>query len=96
MQAMLQQAQKLKKEVMKEKKAIDEKIYTGNSSFVTVEVLGNKKISRIKIEKDKLEQEDIEMLEDLVLISINDAMAKIDEDTEKKLGKYTNGMPGLF
>ena len=36
------------------------------------------------------------MLQDILVVAINDAMKKIDKETEEKLGKYTQGMPGLF
>ena len=36
------------------------------------------------------------MVEDLILVTINELMDKIDDETERKMGKYTQGMPGLF
>ena len=36
------------------------------------------------------------MLQDMLMVAINDAMKKIDKDTEQKMGKFTQGMPGLF
>ncbi len=95
-QAMMKQAQKLQKEMMNAKKEIDETIYEGKSSIVTVEAKGTKEITKVKINATSLEKEDLEMLEDMILVAVNDANKKIDEDTEKKLGKYTQGMPGLF
>ena len=44
----------------------------------------------------KLDKDDIEMLEDLIMVAINDAMKQIDNEVEQNLGKYTKGMPGLF
>lgn len=95
-QAMMKQAQKLQKEMMSAKEEIDNKIYESSSSFVSAKVKGTKEIVEIKIDKDQLDNEDIEILQDLILVAINNAMKNIDEDTENKLGKYTNGMPGLF
>ena len=95
-QAMMKQAQKLQKEMMNAKKEIDETIYEGKSSIVTVEAKGTKEITKVKINATSLEKEDLEMLEDMILVAVNDANKKIDEDTEEKLGKYTQGMPGLF
>ena len=95
-QAMMKQAQKLQKDMLKEKEEINNTTFEGKSSFVNVKVKGNKKIESIKIDADSMEKEDIEMLEDMLLVAINDAMKQIDDMTEKKLGKYTQGMPGLF
>ena len=95
-QAMMKQAQKIQKDMMSAKNEIDNKIYEGKSSFVTVKVKGTKEIVEIKIDNEKIENDEIEMLEDILVVAINDAMKKIDKETEEKLGKYTQGMPGLF
>ena len=95
-QAMKKQAQKIQKEMMSAKNEIDNKIYEGKSSFVTVKVKGTKEIVEIKIDNEKIENDEIEMLQDILVVAINDAMKKIDKETEEKLGKYTQGMPGLF
>ena len=95
-QAMMKQAQKLQKEMMEEKNKIDETIYEGKSSIVTAKLKGTKEIVEIKIESDNIEKDEIEMLQDMIMVAINDAMKKIDKDTEQKMGKITQGMPGLF
>ncbi len=95
-QAMMKQAQALQKNMMKEKENIDNTLFEEKSSFVTVTLLGNKTLKDIKIDKDQLDKEDIEMLQDMILVAINNAMNKIDAVTEEKMGKYTKGMPGLF
>ena len=95
-QAMMKQAQKLQKEMLSAKEEINNTIFEGKSSFVTVKVKGTKKIESIKIDSDSIEKEDIEMLEDMLIVAINDAMKQIDDITEKKLGKFTQGMSGLF
>ena len=95
-QAMMKQAQKLQKDMLSAKEEINNTIFEGKSSFVTVKVKGTKEIESIKIDAEAMEKEDIDMLEDMLLVAINDAMKQIDDMTEKKLGKYTQGMPGLF
>lgn len=95
-QAMMRQAQKLQKEMLEEKNKIDNTIYEGKSSFVTVTVAGSKEVKSIKIDKETIEADEIEMVEDMVLVAINEAMKQIDKDTNQKMGKYTQGMPGLF
>lgn len=95
-QAMMKQAQKLQKEMMAAKQEIDATRFEGKSSYVTVVVKGNKEVESIRIQEEYLEKEDIEMLQDMLVVAINDAMKQIDLETEKKLGKYTQGMPGLF
>ena len=94
MQAMLKQAQKLQSEMMKEKKAINETIFEGSSPLVTVKAYGNKKIESVSINDEAMS--DKEMLEDMLLIAFNDVIDKIDKKIDEKMGKYTNGMSGLF
>ena len=95
-QAMMKQAQKMQKDMLAAKEEIDSKEFTSTSSFVTVKVKGNKEVKEIKIDKDSLDKDDLEMLEDMITVAINNALKQIDEETEAKLGKYTQGMPGLF
>lgn len=95
-QAMMKQAQKLQKDMMNAKDEIEKSIFIGKSALVVVEVLGNKRISKITINNEDLQLEEIDLLEDMIMTAINDAMNQIDKVTEEKMGKFTNGMPGLF
>lgn len=95
-QAMMKQAKQLQKDMTKAKDEIDANVYTGKSSFVTVQVKGTKEVLSVKIDSEELSKEDIEMLEDMIVVAINDANKQVDKDIENKLGKYTKGMPGLF
>lgn len=94
-QAMMKQAQKLQKDMMEEKTVIDNTIFDGKSSIVTVTMKGTKELVSVKI-TESIEKEDIEMLEDMILVAVNDAMKKINQETEMRMGKYTQGMPGFF
>lgn len=96
MQAILKQVQKMQSDMMKEKQKLDEEIFEIQKSFVDVSAYGNKKIKSIKINIETISKEDIELLEDLIVVSINELSDKIDNETEKRLGKYTKGMPGMF
>ena len=95
-QAMMKQAQKMQKDMMNAKEEIDNTVFEGKSSFVTVEMKGNKELTKVKIDTDNIESDEIEMLEDMILVAVNEASKKVDEMTDQKMGKYTQGMPGLF
>ncbi len=95
MQAMMQQAQKIQKEITKTKEEIESKEYTSTKSFVEVVVSGKKQIKKISINKDSIDKEDIEILEDLIALSVNEAIKKIDDEMEQKLGKYNLGSLGI-
>ena len=95
-QAMMKQAQALQKDMMKAKKEIDEKEFVGESSLVKITLLGSKDIKSVEIDKNfDLTSDDIEMLEDMITVAFKDALKKIDNETEKKMGKFAN-IPGLF
>ena len=96
MQAIMRQAQKLQADITKAKEEINNTIYESTSSFVKIKMKGDRTLVDVKIDSDLLEKDDIEMLQDIIIVAINDANKKIDKDTESKLGKYTQGMPGLF
>ena len=95
-QAMMKQAQKLQKDMMNAKKQIDEMTFTSKKEFVEIVVSGDREVKSVKINKENLDGEDIEMLEDLILVCVNDAMDQIEAVTEQNMGKFTHGMPGLF
>ena len=94
-QAMMKQAQKMQKDMLNTKEEINNMNFEGKSSFVTVVVNGNKEVISVKIGSE-FEFDDIEMLQDMIVVAVNDAMKKVDAETEKKMGKFTQGMPGLF
>ncbi len=94
-QAMMKQAQKMQKDMLNTKEEINNMNFEGKSSFVTVVVNGNKEVLSVKI-GNEFEFDDIEMLQDMIVIALNDAMKKVDKEIETKMGKYTQGMPGLF
>lgn len=95
-QAMMKQAQKLQKEMLQTKSEIDNKTFEITKSFMSLKMKGNKTVEEVKINLEQCEKEDIEMLEDLILVSVNELIKQIDKETEEKMGKYTKGMPGLF
>lgn len=95
-QAMMKQAQKMQKDMLAAKEEIDKMIFEGKSSFVTAEVNGKKELINILIDKNTIENDDIEMLQDMIIVAVNEAMKKVDIETENKMGKFTQGMPGLF
>lgn len=95
-QAMMKQAQKLQKDMLDAKESINKMEFEGKSSFVTVVFNGNKEMKDVKLDLNEIDSDDVEMLQDMIMVAVNDAMKKIDDETERVMGKYTKGMPGLF
>lgn len=96
MNALMQQAQKMKKDMEKKQQEIESSTYEGTSEFVDVVVYGTKKIKSIKIKKTSLDEEDVEILEDMIKIAMNDAFSKVDKDTVDKMGVYAKQFGGLM
>jgi len=95
-QAMMKQAQKLQKDMLAAQDEIYAKTYEVTKEFVNVKVKGTKQIEKISINLEQCDKDDIDMLEDLLLVALNEANKQIDVETNEKMGKYTQGMPGLF
>ena len=94
-QAMMQQARKLQKDLEKTTQEIDNTVYNYENTNIAVEATGNNKITKIEIKNEDV-LEDTEMLSDIVLVAVNNVLDQIKKDKENKLGKYTGGLGGLF
>ena len=98
MNNLLKQAQKMQKDMEKNQKELETKEYEASAGggAVSVKLTGKKRLESVTIDKDVVDPDDVEMLQDLVLSAVNAAMQMADEDAEKVMGKLTGGMPGLF
>ena len=96
MQAMLQQAQKMQRDIQAKQEQINSSEYTGNSELIDITIYGSKKIKSVNIKVKSLDEEDVEVLEDMIKIAMNDAISKVEKDTESKLGSYSKQLGGLI
>jgi len=94
-QAMMQQARKLQKDLEKTTAEIESTTFKYENDNILVEALGNNIITKVQVKNDDI-LEDKEMLEDIMLVAINDVLDQIKKEKDRKLGKYTNGLGGLF
>ncbi|WEG74334.1 YbaB/EbfC family nucleoid-associated protein [Vagococcus intermedius] len=97
MQGMMKQVQKMQKEMAGAQEALNAKEFTGAASndLVTVTFTGNRKMVDLAIKPEVVDPDDVEMMQDLLLTAVNDALSKIDTETEKTMGQYTKGLPGF-
>lgn len=97
-QNLMREAQKMQKDLQKTQKELENTEYEGSSSLVKIVLNGNMKMKSVKINfEDELSgEEDMEMLEDMIMVAYNDAVKKVNEDKNKKLGKYGQGLSGLM
>lgn len=97
---MMKKIQKMQRDMVKAQQEIEQSVFTGIAAggMVTVEATGTKQINKITINPSVVDPEDVEMLEDVILLALNDALRQVDEKTESTMGQFTKGMniPGLF
>ena len=94
---LMAQAQKMQKDIQKKQEEINSTEFIGESEWVEVVLLGDKSIKTIKIkQKNNMDEEDLECLEDMIKIAINDAHKKINKEIENKMGSYSKLAGGLF
>jgi DNA-binding YbaB/EbfC family protein len=99
MNQMMKQVKKMQEQMLKAQEELSSKTVEGSAGgVVTVVATGQKKIMSIAIKPEAVDPEDVEMLQDLVLTAVNDALNRAEELANQDMGKYTGGMkiPGLF
>ncbi len=100
MQGMMKKVQKMQQEMLKLQEDLKNRTVeaTAGGGAVTVVVTGRKTVEKITIAPSAVDPDDVEMLEDLVTTAVNEAMRKVEEMTEREMGKLTGGMklPGMF
>jgi len=96
---MMKQAQKLQSKMLKLQEEIADKTVeaTSGGGMIKVVANGSQQILSVQIEKEVVDPEDVEMLQDLILAAINDAIAKSQQMVSEEMSKLTGGMdiPGM-
>ena len=100
MQQLARQAQKLQAQMTKAQEELEAREYEASAGggMVTVKVSGKKELTAIEIKPEAVDPDDIEMLQDLVLAAVNEALRSASDAMEREMGKLTGGlnMPSLF
>ncbi|MBP1153451.1 MULTISPECIES: YbaB/EbfC family nucleoid-associated protein [unclassified Paenibacillus] len=100
MNQMMKQVKKMQEQMLKAQEDLANKTFEGTAGggVVSVTVNGQKKVTSVVIKPEAVDPDDVEMLQDLVLTAINDAMTKAEETAGKEMSKLTGGLniPGLF
>jgi nucleoid-associated protein EbfC len=96
----MKQAQKMQAKMLKIQEGLAEKTVEASvgGGMVKVVASGKQEIMVIEIEKEVVDPDDVDMLQDLILAAVNDALAKSQEMAQEEMGKVTGGMniPGMF
>ncbi len=100
MQQLARQAQKLQQQMAKMQEELDAREFEAASGggMVTARVNGKRELLAISIKPEAVDPDDVEMLEDMVMAAVNEALRTAAETVEREMGKLTGGMgmPGLF
>lgn len=94
MQQLMLRAQKMQQDVQKAQSELNEREFSASSGggMVTVTVTGNKDVRSIVINPACVDPDDVEMLQDLVLSAVNEALRTATKTVEDEIGKITGGM----
>lgn len=98
--AMIKQAQKMQQEMLRMQEEMENATYkaTAGGGMVTAEVSGKHQVVSLEINPEAVDPEDVEMLQDMVIAAINEAMRNADNESANQMSRLTGGLNlgGLF
>ena len=98
--AMIKQAQKMQQEMLRMQEEMENKTFTASAGggVVTATVNGKHELQALEIDPDAVDPDDVEMLQDMVIAAVNEAMRAADADSANSMSRLTGGLnlPGLF
>ena len=96
MNNLIKQAQKMQREMEETQKALEDEQVSASSGGGAVEVVvsGKREVISVKIDPEAADPEDVEMLEDLIMAAVNEALRKMDELSQERMAKVTGGIGG--
>lgn len=96
----MQQAQKMQQDMIAMQEEMENRQFSATSGggMVTATVTGKNKLIGLKIDPEAVDPDDVEMLEDMIIAAVGEAMHKAEEANEAEMAKITGGLnlPGLF
>jgi len=100
MNQMMKQVQKMQRDMEKTQQELEEKTYESSAGGGTihVKVSGKKELKEITLDPSIVDPDDVEMLQDLIMVAVNEALKTAETEIAKEMGKITGGMniPGMF
>ena len=97
-QKMQKQMEENQKQMVESQKELEEKEFsaTAGGGAVEVTVSGKKLVTKVTLDPDAVDPDDVEMLEDLIMAAVNEAMKKVETATDEMMDKFSgSGMPGM-
>ena len=98
MQQLMRQAQKMQQQMMQLQEDLDKREYEGTAGggAVSCKVSGKRQLISLTIAPDAVDPDDVEMLQDMIVAAVNDALKKGEETREAEMNKIGGGMGGMF
>ncbi len=96
MNNLMKQAQRMQRQMEESQKELETAEFTAaaGGGAVEVTVTGKKEVTKVKIDPDAVDPEDVEMLEDVIMAAVNEALRKADEASAASMAKLTGGLGG--
>ena len=97
MNNLMKQAQKMQQKMAEQQEALEQKEYSAKAGGGAVEVTvsGKKELTKVTIDPDAVDPDDVEMLQDMIIAAANEALRAAEEDARSAMGGLTGGLGGL-
>lgn len=97
MNNLMKQAQRMQRQMEESQKELESKEFTAKAGggAVEVTVTGAKEVTKVIIDKDAVDPEETEMLQDMIMVAVNDALHQAEEANSAIMGKMTGGLGGF-
>ena len=94
MNNLMKQYQKMQKKLEETQEELAKKEYTGQAGGGAVKIVisGEKKVLKVSLNKDAVDPEDVETLEEMIALAVNQALTEIEKDSSQEMGRLTGGM----
>ena len=98
MQQLMRQAQKMQQQMLQKQEELDAREYEGTAGggAVACKISGKRQLVSLTIQPDAVDPDDVEMLQDMIVAAVNDALKKGEETREAEMNKIGGGMGGMF
>ena len=100
MNALMRQAQNMQRQMEKKQKEVEAMEFnvSTNGGAINITIMGNKKVTKIEIDPDLLDADNQEMLQDMLVIAVNEAIQQVEKAMSEAMSGATGGMgfPGMF
>ncbi len=96
--AMMKQAQKMQRDLMQMQEDLEQQSYTASAGggVVKATVSGKREVTELVIDPEAVDPDDVDMLQDMIIAAVNEALRKAEEASAQSMSRLTGGLGGLF